>query len=103
MGTYQRAECWLCGQIISDNGLSKGSHLRVHIREGYVKLTQWNPNLYEATSKTFDKAAYQAARPHRAYTYADYFPITGNAKDAVHRRSLIKEMVKRKSTEGKAS
>lgn len=94
--TYQKAPCGLCGQIISQNGLSQTSHMKMHIREGYYSQIAWYPNEYERTSKIFDRELYQSKNPHKAYTQGDYFPSTGNQKDALLRKRLVAEMVSRK-------
>jgi hypothetical protein len=97
MNTYSKTECWLCGQIISFNGLSQNSHMRMHIREGYYVQVASHPNRYERTDKPFDKEKYQNAHPERAYNEDDYFPITGHVEDAKLRRKLYSEMVDRKT------
>lgn len=74
MNTYGRNPCWLCGQIVSSNGLATASHLKVHIREGYLELIEWNPNVYARTDKRIDKAQYQVDHPDKAYTQDDYWP-----------------------------
>jgi len=89
INTYCRTECWLCGQIISYNGLSQGSHYNMHVREGYMFLTSWNPNSYKRTSKLFNKKEYQNDRPHKAYSLDDYFPIYDNPRDRQVRSIIL--------------
>ena len=98
MNTYCRSGCNLCGQIISTNGLSQNSHMRMHIREGYYVMVAQHPNEYDRTDKPFNKAVYQQAHPERAYNEDDYFPITGNLKDAKIRRARYTKMVDRKKS-----
>lgn len=96
MQTFGKHACPLCGQIISYNGLSQNSHMRMHIREGYYVQTSSHPNRYERTEKPFNKELYQLLHPERAYTMDDYFPITGHPKDKEIRDARYKEMAKRK-------
>jgi hypothetical protein len=96
MNTYCKMNCPLCGQIISSNGLSQNSHMRMHIREGYFVQVASHPNEYDRTDKTMDKKVYQKEHPERAYNDDDYFPITGNAQDAKLRKDLYSKMVDRK-------
>jgi len=87
--TYTKNECWVCGQIISCNGLATAAHLKMHIREGYLIQTRWNPNDYAITDKPFNKEEYQKAHPKRSYTHDDYFPSDElRAKKAQEKRWL---------------
>jgi hypothetical protein len=95
-------DCNLCGQIISSNGLSQNAHMRMHIREGYYVQVASYPNEYKRTDKAMDKKTYQNAHPDRAYNDHDYFPITGNAKDAKIRKARYAKMVARKTVEEQA-
>ena len=99
MLTFAVEACALCGQMLSRNGMSTTSHMKMHIREGYYILTAWNPNDYMRTRKPFNKEEYQKARPHKAYNRDDYFPYTDHPIDLKLRRKLVKEMIKRKSNE----
>ena len=33
---YCLKRCWVCGRVVSANGLAQTSHMRKHVREGYV-------------------------------------------------------------------
>ena len=99
INTYTRMACPLCGQIISANGLSKTSHMNMHVREGYFvrEDSLYHGKRFTRTDKPFDRQAYQQAHPERAYNQDDYWPITGNTADAKIRRRHMKLVVKRKT------
>ena len=96
--TFSVEACDLCGQMISTNGLSSTSHIKMHVREGYIKMIAWNPNNYQRTEKPFNLDEYQKAHPEKPYNRGDCFPYTDHPKDLKLRRDLVKGMVKRKST-----
>ena len=99
MLTFSVESCVLCGQMISINGLSTTSHMKMHIREGYYTLIKWNPNEYARTEKAFNKEEYQKAHPNKPYNRSDYFPYTCHPVDLRLRRKLTSEMIKRKGNE----
>lgn len=92
INTYIVERCNLCGQYTSTNGLALGAHLAMHVREGYLELTQWNPNDYERTAKPFNKEQYQKDHPNRAYTRDDYFPSDELRKIKASRKRHLRNL-----------